>query len=152
MRTLVVNTSGHRQSHNVTSAVNARGQFWAATCSGKLGAEAFVHFLKDFMKGRKRRVMLVVDGHPAHKANLVKEYIAQLKGRLELHFLPPNAPDLNPDDIVWSYIKNKGVSHRPLKQNESMRSRIEEGLRAFYGSPKLVRAFFREASVAYAKD
>jgi hypothetical protein len=30
------------------------------------------------MKGRRHKVLLVVDGHPAHKANLVKEYIAEL--------------------------------------------------------------------------
>jgi len=30
---------------------------------------------------------LVVDGHPAHKANVVKSYIQSLKGRLELYFL-----------------------------------------------------------------
>lgn len=151
-KTPVVKTSGQRQSIHVISAVNARGEFWAATYSGKLDAESFVQFLKDFMKGRKKNVMLVVDGHPAHKANLVKEYIAQLKGRLELHFLPPYAPDLNPDEFVWSYMKNNGVSKRPLKRNESMRSRIEEDLRAIYGNPRLVRAFFGEASVAYAKD
>lgn len=96
--------------------------------------------------------MLVVDGHPAHKANLVKECIAQLKGRLELLLLPPYAPDLNRDEFVWSYMKNNGASKRPRKLNESMRSRIEEDLRAIYGNPKLVGAFFREASVVYAKD
>jgi hypothetical protein len=85
----VIKTSGQRQSLNVISAVNARGQFWAATYTGKLNAESFVAFLKDFMKGRKGTVFLVVDGHPAHKANLVTEHVASLGGRLELHPLPP---------------------------------------------------------------
>jgi hypothetical protein len=33
-----------------------------------------------------------VDGHPAHRAKVVKDYVYSLKGRLELHFLPPYAP------------------------------------------------------------
>lgn len=132
--------------------MNARGEFWAATYSGKLDAESLVHFLKDFMKGRNRCVMLVVGGHPAHKANLVTGYIAQLKGRLELHFVPPYVPDLNPDEFAWNYMKTNRASKRPLKRNESMRSHIKEHLHAGYGNPKLVRAFFREAIVAYAKD
>src|SRR5208282_1044090 len=41
-QTPVVVTSGQRQSINVISAVNARGEFWAATYTGKLNAEAFV--------------------------------------------------------------------------------------------------------------
>ena len=67
------------------SAVHASGAFWAATYTGKLDAETFVIFLRDFMKGRRTKVFLVVDGHPAHKANVVKDYVAQTQGRLELY-------------------------------------------------------------------
>jgi hypothetical protein len=35
-----------------------------------LNAEAFVAFLENFMEGRREKVFLVVDGHPAHKANV----------------------------------------------------------------------------------
>lgn len=150
--TPVVVTSGQRQSINVISAVTARGEFWAATYTGKLNAEAFVAFLQNFMKGRRGKAFLVVDGHPAHKANTVKHYIQSLKGRLELHFLPPYAPDLNPDEFVWSHMKTNGVSKKPLKKNESMRERVEEDIANIQRNPQLVRSFFSAASVAYARD
>lgn len=151
-KTPVVTTSGQRQSINVISAVNARGEFWAATYTGKLDAEAFVAFLENFMSGRRGKVFLVVDGHPAHKANRVKELVKRRKGRLELHFLPPYAPDLNPDEFVWSYMKGTGVSKKPLKQNESMRQRVEEDLANIQHNRSLVRSFFGADSVAYAED
>lgn len=150
--TPVVFTSGQRQSINVISAVTARGEFWAATYTGKLNAEAFVSFLQNFMKGRSGKVFLVVDGHPAHKANIVKRYIQSLEGRLELHFLPPYAPDLNPDEFVWSHMKTNGVSKRPLKKNESMRERVEQDLANIKSNRELVCSFFCAATVAYAKD
>jgi transposase len=150
--TPVVLTSGQRQSLNVISAVNARGEFWAVTYSGKLNAESFVAFLKNFMSSQRGRIFLVVDGHPAHKANLVKNYIQSLKGRLELHFLPPYAPDLNPDEFVWSHMKNNGVSKKPLKKNESLQSRIDQDLIKISENRKLVRSFFQAKSVAYAAD
>lgn len=151
-QTPVVRTSGQRQSLNVISAVNARGEFWAATYTGKLNAEAFVAFLQNFMQARRGKVFLVVDGHPAHKANLVKDYLKSLQGRLELHFLPPYAPDLNPDEFVWSYMKTNGVSKKPLKQNESLRNRIEQDLTAIEKDSRLVRSFFCADTVVYAKD
>ena len=151
-RTPVVRTSGQRQSRNFISAVNARGEFWAVTYTGKLDAEAFVAFLENFMQGRTGKVFLVVDGHPAHKANLVKAYVQKLQGRLELHFLPPYAPDLNPDEFVWSHMKNNGVSKKPLKKNESLRKRIEQDLSALKDNRALVRSFFCAESVAYTKD
>jgi len=151
-KTPVLKTSGQRQSINVISAVNARGEFWAATYDGKLNAESFVLFLRNFMKGRSGKVFLVLDGHPAHKAKVVKSYVGSLKGRLELHPLPTYAPDLNPDEFVWSYMKNNGVSKKPLKKNESLRKRVEEDLIKIQLDRPLVRSFFGETSVAYAAD
>ena len=148
----MVQTSGQRQSLNVISAVTARGEFWAATYTSKLNAALFVGFLEAFVRGRKKKVFLVVDGHPSHKAKIVKEYVQSLQGRLELHFLPPYAPDLNPDEFVWGYMKTNGVSKKPLKQNESLEQRISEDLAAIYHDRALVRSFFCADSVVYAKD
>lgn len=152
-KTPVVETSGQRQSINVISAVNARGEFWATTYDGKLDAESFVEFLKDFMKAQSREtIFMVLDGLAVHKSKLVEKYLAGLGGRLELHPLPPYCPDLNPDEFVWSHMKNNGVSKKPLKQNESLRSRVEEDLRNLHKNAELVRSFFGAESVLYARD
>lgn len=150
--TPVVQTSGQRQSINVISAVNARGAFWAVTYEGKLNAESFVLFLENFMKGRTGKVFLVVDGHPSHTAKAAQRYVESLGGRLELHRLPTYAPDLNPDEFVWSHMKTNGVSKKPLKQNESLRDRVEEDLLRIKADPGLVCSFFCAQSVAYATD
>jgi len=151
-KTPIVLTSGQRQSLNVISAVNARGEFWAATYTGKLNAEAFVAFWENFMKGRSGKIFLVVDGHPAHKANLVNNYVGSLEGSLELHPLPAYSPELNPDEFVWGHMKNNGVSKKPLKKNESLSDRIDEDLAKIKANPQLVRSFFCAESVVYAKD
>jgi len=150
--TPVVKTSGQRQSINVISAVNARGAFWAATYEGKLNGESFVLFLQNFMKGRSEKVFLVLDGHPAHTAKMAESYVASLGGRLEFHRLPTYAPDLNPDEFVWSHMKTNGVSKKPLKQNESLRRRVEEDLVRIHDNQPLVRSFFGAKTVAYAAD
>ena len=148
----VVETSGQRQRLNVISAGNARGELGAATYAGKLAAEAFVQFLKDFRKRQGGTICLVLDGLAAHKAKLVRRYLATLDGRLELHPLPPYCPDLNPDEFVWSHMKNNGASKKPLQQNESLRKRVEEDLVQIHGNSRLVRSFFGAASVVYAGD
>ena len=150
--TPVVASSGQRQSINVISAVNAGGAFWAATYTGKLDAESFVLFLRNFMKSRRTKVFLVVDGHPAHKATVVKDYIRETQGRLELYFLPPYAPDLNPDEFVWNYMKSVGVSKKPLKKNESLRERVEQDLRSLSQDEILIASFFLAESVVYTAD
>ena len=75
-----------------------------------------------------------------------------LQGRLELHPLPTYAPDLNPDEFVWSYMKNNGVSKKPLKKDESLRDRVEEDLIKIANDRHLVRSFFGAPTVVYASD
>jgi len=151
-QTPVVATSGQRQSVNAISAVNLLGAFWYNVYTGRLNAHQFIAFLKDFLRYRRRPVFLVVDRHPAHIAKLVAEYVQSLRGRLELHFLPGYAPDLNPDEFVWNHLRQKGVSKTPLRQNESLRARVEADLAAIHADPPLVRSFFRAPSVAYIMD
>src|SRR5205814_7800506 len=57
--TPVVTTSGQRQSLNVISAVNARGEFWAATYTGKLDAEDSVGVLQNLIQSQPRKVPVV---------------------------------------------------------------------------------------------
>lgn len=151
-QTPVVSTTGQRQKVNVMSAVNASGAFWCQVYTERLNAQLFVQFLGEFMRGRSGKVYLVVDGHPAHKANAVKNLIQEMEGKLELHFLPPYAPDLNPDEFVWAYMKNNGVSKKPLRKNESLKERVESDLATIKGNRTLVKSFFGAKSVAYATD
>jgi transposase len=149
-QTPVVKTTGQRQKVNAISAVSAKGGFWSKIYTGMLNATRFVEFLKDFRKGGRGRVFLVVDGHPSHRAKVVASYVQQCGGQLELHFLPPYAPDLNPDEFVWQYAKTNGVGKRPLKQNESLKARVAQDLAAIKAKPKLVKSFFKAPSVVYA--
>jgi transposase len=147
-----VSTSGRRQSVNAISAVNARGEFWYQVFSGGLNQERFVAFLQSFMRGRKHPVMMIVDGHPAHRARIVRDSVQSLQGKLEIYFLPGYAPELNPDEFVWNHLKKQGVSKKPLRHGESLRARVHADLEKIKRAPRLVRSFFHAPSVAYATD
>jgi transposase len=80
---------------------------------------------------------------------VVKQFISDSNGKIELYFLPPYAPDLNPDEFVWNHLKRHGLSKKPLTKNEALRTRVERDLAAIKKSPRLIRSFFRAKSVAY---
>jgi transposase len=151
-RTPVIERPGQRQSISAASAVNARGAFWYCTYEGGLNADLFVTLLRQMMRNRKKPVHLVVDGLPAHKTKLVKDYVASTKGRLTLHFLPGYAPDLNPDELVWSHMKRTGVARTPLRRGEKLQEKVDAQLAAIKKLPQLVRSFFMAPSVAYITD
>jgi len=118
-QTPVVQRSGQRQSISAASAVNSKGAFWFKTYEGALTGERFVQLLQDMMLKRDKPVHLVVDGLPAHKKAIVKQYVQNTQGLLTLHFLPGYAPDLNPDELVWSHTKRKGLRATPCARARS---------------------------------
>ena len=78
--------------------------------------------------------------------------MASTEGRLILHFLPGYAPELNPDELVWSHVKRTGVARTPLRKGEKLNEKIEMQLAAIKKMPHLVRALFKTPSVAYITD
>jgi transposase len=151
-QTPVVAMPGQRQSVSAASAVNAKGSFWFATYKGGMSADLFIEMLKALMRHRKRPLFLILDSLPAHKAKVVKNYVASTEGKLELHFLPGYAPELNPDELVWNHMKRTGTARSPLTQGESLHDRVDVELLQIQQNRALVRSFFRAETVSYISD
>ena len=149
-RTPIVKTSGQRQSINAISALSNKGGFWYHVYDGKFNADKCLECFKKFLRGRKAPVVLIVDGHPVHKSKKVTEYIDSLDGRIEIVFLPPYAPDLNPDELVWNQMRNIGTSKKPLKKGESLKNRAIMDLESIRRNKKLIKSFFEEPTVSFA--
>lgn len=126
------------------------GWLWYKVHSGMLTAALFIVLLQNLLKGRRKPIFLVVEGLPAHKAKAVGQYVQTTRGRLELHCLPPYAPDRNPGEFVWSHLKQNGTRKKPLRKNEALRTRVEEDLAAMQMNRKLIRSFLQAPSVSYA--
>ena len=148
----MVSVPGQRQSISAASAVSAKGAFWFATYAGGLKGALFVSLLRRMMRGRRRPLHLIVDGLPAHRTRVVRDYVDELDGKLTLHFLPGYAPDLNPDELVWSHAKRTGNARRPLLKGERLEQRVAAQLADIARRPSLIRSFFRHPSVAYITD
>ena len=64
--------------------------------------------------------------------------------------MPGYAPDLNPDEHVWTYLK-RIFRQNPLAQEERIAARVERTMAALQKKPAAVRDFFRHPSVEYIR-
>lgn len=144
----IVKATGRRFGLNLLSAVSLRGDFRFMVHDGSVTATVFREFLSRLMKGAEQPIILVVDGHPIHKAKRVREYVEQQQGRLKLVFLPPYAPQLNPDEQVWGYVKPRVAKQVPETKAEMKRLLIG-ALRRLQKLPALVKSFFHHPECRY---
>ena len=94
-------------------------------------------------------IFLILDQHSSHRAKVVQEFVASTDGRLELFFLPPYSPELNPDELVWNHLKTHGVRKRLLQTPEALKRYVLSHMRSLQGRPALLRGFFKKPSLRY---
>jgi transposase len=149
-RTPVVSSTGARFGLNLVSAVSAQGEFRFMTVKGRVGAAKFIDFLKRLIHNAERMIFLIVDGHPAHKAKLVARFVESVKDRLQLFFLPPYSPELNPDERVWNDLKNNAVGRKFINSPKELNKAVISHLRLVQKSPDRVRSYFQNETTKYA--
>jgi len=134
---------------NMISAVSPRGELKFDVFHGSFNATVFIEFLKKLVHDSTSPVFLIVDNVPAHKANIVKKYVTSLEGRLQLFFLPPYSPELNPDEWVWKNIKHDQVKRQAVHRKGDFFELVLKALENLKRRPEAIRGFFRDPSLAY---
>jgi transposase len=147
-QTPVIEATGSRFSLNMISAVSAQGEFRFMVHEGTVNAAVFKRFLQRLLIGAQRPIYLVVDGHPTHKAKLVRSFVESTGGRLKLFFLPPYAPHLNPDEQVWAHVK-RDVAKRGVENKDHLKRLALGALRRLQKIPDRVRSFFNQPECQY---
>lgn len=149
-QTPIVSSTGARFALNLISAVSRQGHFRFMGVQGRVNAKVFIGFLKRLLVKAKRMIFLIVDGHPTHKAKVVRKFVARESKRLRLYFLPPYSPELNPGEYVWNDLKNNGIGRKVITGPAQMKREVIAHLRSLQKSPDRIKSFFRAPTTAYA--
>jgi transposase len=149
-QTPTIRVSGRRFSCNVISAITPRGQLAFTVVKENLRVPLFIRFLSRLIEHAGRKVYLVLDGHPVHRAKRVRNWANERSDQIELFFLPPYSPELNPDELLNHDLKANTVRRNPPSHQDEMIALARAHLRKRQRQPHKVAAFFKEKHVAYA--
>lgn len=67
---------------------------------GSIKNEQHVEFLKALRAHLKRPLLIIWDGLKAHRSKLVRGHLDCIGGDVQMAFLPPYSPDLNPVEFL----------------------------------------------------
>lgn len=84
-----------------------------------------------------------------HKAQRVTEYVASTNGRLELFFLPPYSPELNPDEWVNKNVKHDRIARAVPLTRDDLKATALDALERLKKYPRIVRGFFGDPKLQY---
>ncbi len=91
-----------RDHLSVMSGITREGQLFTQTRYEAMAITDSVHFLKHLCTQLDRKLLVIWDGSPIHRAMEVKAYLTDgAAKRIHLECLPSCAPNLNPDEGPW---------------------------------------------------
>jgi putative transposase len=148
---------GHRKKVSVIGAVTVSprarrvGLYFANRIDGYFDAGAVVRFLRDLLKALVGKVIVVWDGGPNHKGPEVRAFLARNK-RLHLERLPAYAPDLNPVEAVWSWLKYGRLANFVPDDLAELDDAILDRLIRLRCQPKLLRAIWNGSDLPFPES
>jgi transposase len=143
-----VKSTGARFGLNMISAISRTGimRFMVTECS--VGADVFCQFIDRLAYKSRKKIFLIVDGHPVHRSKRVREHIDSLNGKVVLIRFPAYSPETNPDELVWNTVKSK-IGRSFISGPNALKSKAIGALRWLQKSPEIIKAFFDHPDLAY---
>jgi transposase len=117
------------------------GLYYQSYPNGYINAEKYAMFLHELLRRTHRPLVVVQDQGGMHKGPVIRQ-LCQTFPRLDLNMLPPYAPDLNPTEWLWNYVKYHELgNYAPLSVSE-LDATVHRCMDRIVGDQDRLRSFF----------
>ena len=140
---------GRWTTATMVSAISNQGLLRFKIQDKPMNQQLFVEFLEGLIHDEERKIFLIVDNLQVHKSRLVREWAEEHKERIELFFLPPYCPELNPDEYVNRAVKTEIRSRAPTKTPQ-LREKVSQFMEKMSCTVEWILNIFTNGPVAYA--
>jgi transposase len=112
-------------------ACNAQGrktQLYLELVEGAVNSETIIAYLEALQQQLRGPVVLLWDGLSAHKSARTKAYLEENRSWLEAVRFPSYAPELNPVEYLWSYLKGTELANYCPDALPELREHVEDAV------------------------
>ncbi len=142
-KTPKIMVTGNRGGFIVTSAISPAGKLIFRIEKGKVHAKEHIEFLKQIMKQHPhRKIIIIEDRSPVHRAKKVDNFIEENIKKIKIYRLPSYAPELNPDEHVWEYLKAYELKNHQAQNTKELRRLVKRKMHRIQRNKTLVLSFF----------
>ena len=114
---------------------------------GSIKKEQIVEFLKALKAHLKQPLLVIWDGLKAHRSHLVRDYVDSLGGHIQIAFLPPYAPDLNPVEYLWAWLKRHALANYCPNDMSELHTTARNQLKSAQKRPSIIAACWMQATL-----
>lgn len=149
-KTPIIKATGKRFTVNMISAISNRGHLQFMLMEKGFNSEVFKIFLQQMIKYNKKKVFFITDNHPAHKTIKLNEWLEENKEKIEVLFIPPYSPELNPQEYVNQDLKTNIIGKKRAINKEQLKKNINEFMNKRKKDKTQVKKYFHHKHARYA--
>ena len=128
---------------SVMSAITPDGSLFLTMQKQAFDSNGVIAFLQDLLREIDGKLLLIWDGAPIHRSNRIKQFLVDgAAQRIRLEQLPAYAPDLNPDEGIWHYLKHVELANVCCKDLDELSQKLEVAADNLADEPQLIQACF----------
>jgi transposase len=137
-----------RDHLSVMAGMTPPGKVYTLVRQDSLNGSHCAEFLVHLTRVADERLLVIWDGSPIHRRGLVREFVADTRGKVRLEALPGYAPDLNPwDEGGWNHLKNVEMRNLVCKDLEGLHEQFHLAVHRLRQKPWLIRSSFHQAAL-----
>jgi transposase len=114
---------------------------------GSIKKEQIVEFLKALKAHLTQPLLIIWDGLKAHRSRLVRDHLDNLNGHIQIAFLPPYAPDLNPVEYLWAWLKRHAMANFCPDNLGALHTTARNNLKSAQKRPSIIAACWMQATL-----
>ena len=136
-------------THDHLSAIGGitpEGRLFMQTQQQAYHSEDVVGFLRVLLRKIRGKLLVIWDGAPIHRGQPLKDFLRRgAAKRLHLERLPGYAPDLNPAEGIWNYLKRVELANRCCADLATLGLALRRAKERLRHKRTVIRACFTQA-------
>lgn len=149
-RTPVVRVCHKRAGLSLIAAVTNKGEVRWMICEGAVTAPVVIGFLRRLIRNAPGKIFLILDRLAAHRARQVHDWLAAHRAQIEVFYLPPYSPELNPEEGLNADLKQAVTRKAPARGKPQLKQAAISHMSKLAKLPQRVRAYFQHPQFRYA--
>ena len=109
----------------------------------------YLKFLRKVSYKQTQKVFLIVDNHRVHHAKKVQAWLQKHADKIVVFYLPPYAPELNPDELLNHDVKANSFRHQRPSSEKELTQSIRSFMFATQKAPSKIINYFKKSDLDY---
>lgn len=149
-KTPVVRVESKKMKINMLSAISNRGKLRFVLYKDNMNSDKLIDFMRRLVRDSSKKVFLILDNLRVHHSKKVTAWLEKHKDEIEVFFLPPYAPEYNPDELLNSDLK-RNIGNRSMPRSElELEHNVRSHMKSLQLKTEKIISFFHAQFTAYA--